>query len=63
MAYECGSTQEDTKWESWLGKCEAILGQSLQHIDDHSDLFDYYSEGCTPSEAVAEAKAQGQFQG
>jgi hypothetical protein len=62
MAYECGSTREDTEWQAWLGKCEAIVGFSLQSIDDHSDLFDYYSDGCTPTEAGAEARAQGQFQ-
>lgn len=59
--YECGSTNEDTKWESWLGKCELIVGYSIQHIDDHSDLFDYFSEGLTPVEAVAEAEAQEQL--
>ncbi|SET89327.1 hypothetical protein [Pseudomonas graminis] len=58
--YECGSTSEDRKWESWLGRCEHIAGRSLQHIDDHSDLFDYYSGGLTPVEAVAEAAAQQQ---
>ena len=59
--YECGSTLEDTKWESWLERCEQIVGYSLRHIDDHSDLFDYYSEGLTPVEAVAEAEAQNQL--
>lgn len=61
MAYECGSTAEDTKWEAWLGKCESIVGYSLQHIDDHSDLFDLYEDGCTPSEAVTEVRAQGEL--
>jgi len=60
--YECGSTLDDTKWESWLGRCERIVGRSLQHIDDHSDLFDHYSEGLTPAEAVTEAVAQGDLE-
>lgn len=58
-AYECGdSNKSEKKWFVRLEKCEQIVGRSLADIEAHSDLFDLYSDGCTPQEAIDESLAQ-----
>lgn len=60
-AYECGTSKSEQKWLVWLSACERLVGRSLAAIEAHSDLFDFYEDGCTPSEAVDEMLAQAIF--
>lgn len=56
--YECGTSKTEQKWLTWLGECEKLVGRSLADIEAHSDLWDYYQDGCTPREAIDESLAQ-----
>lgn len=56
---ETGTTAEDTRHENWLSAVSKLLGFDVAPgSDDDSELFDYYSDGCTPSEAAQEYQAQ-----
>lgn len=56
--YECGGvSKSEKKWFKWLEQCEVIVGRSLADINDHSDFYDLYCDGCTPQEATQELNA------
>lgn len=58
-ADECRPSAEETKYRAWLDKAGALLGRYVaEGSDDEDSLFDLYSDGCTPDEAVAELNAQ-----
>ncbi|WP_326430311.1 hypothetical protein VQ574_21550 (plasmid) [Stutzerimonas frequens] len=58
-ADECRPSAEETKFRAWLSKAGALLGQRVaEGSEDEDSLFSLYSDGCTPSEAVAELNAR-----
>uniref|UniRef100_A0AB39CEB8 Uncharacterized protein n=1 Tax=Pseudomonas phage HRDY3 TaxID=3236930 RepID=A0AB39CEB8_9VIRU len=53
--HELGTDADDERYAQWLATVGKKLGRDIvQGSDLESDLFDYYSDGCQPDEAVAE---------
>lgn len=53
---------QERAWEAWTKKVEALLGHSLdgdQEVDGYSldYAFDFFDDGATPEEYVAEIRA------
>jgi hypothetical protein len=58
-ADECRTSPEETKYRAWLDTVGALLRRYVaEGSDDEDALYDLYSDGCTPDEAVAELNAQ-----
>jgi hypothetical protein len=58
-ADECREDAQDLSFRKWANKAGKLLGRYVADgSDDENDLFDLYADGCTPSEAVTELRAQ-----
>jgi hypothetical protein len=58
-ADECRQTPEENAYERWISDVEKVLERPVQlNSDEESDLFDLYSDKCSPQEAVDEIRAQ-----
>jgi hypothetical protein len=58
-ADECREDAQVLSFRKWADRAGRLLGHYVADgSDDESDLFDLYADGCTPSEAVIELRAQ-----
>jgi hypothetical protein len=52
---ELGTDADDERYAEWLARVGKLLKRDIVDGSDfESDLFDYYSNGCTPDEATDE---------
>lgn len=61
-AYECCIDAEERAYYRWIDKASELLGHQVGGGSrEESDLYDFYADGCTPAEAVAELLAQAEL--
>ena len=61
-ADECRIDAEERAYYRWIGKASELLGHQVGlGSREESDLHDFYADGCTPAEAVAELLAQAEL--
>ena len=60
---EMGTDPSEARYAAWLAKVGGLLSREVVSGSDlESDLFDYYSDGCTPDEAAEEVKTLEEMQ-
>ena len=60
---ETGTDPEDRRYREWLDDVGRILGKEVREGSGlENELFDYYSDDCTPQEAADEHVAQQQLE-
>ena len=53
---------EERAYFHWIDKASELLGHQVGlGSREESDLHDFYADGCTPAEAVAELLAQAEL--
>ena len=58
-ADECHEDSSGLDYRDWLNRAGNVLGHYVvEGSREESDLFDLYSDGCMPREAVTELLAQ-----
>lgn len=58
-ADECREDSSVLTYRNWLNRAGNLLGHYVEDgSQEESDLFDLYSDGCMPREAVTELRAQ-----
>lgn len=61
-ADECRADAEERTYYRWINKASELLAhQVCLGSREESDLHDFYADGCTPAEAVAELLAQAEL--
>lgn len=61
-ADECRIDAEERAYYRWIYKASELLGRQVGlGSREESDLHDFYADGCTPAEAVAELLAQAEL--
>jgi hypothetical protein len=57
-ADECREDAQVLSFRKWADQAGKIIGHYVADgSDEESDLFDLFSDGCTPAEAAAEMQA------
>jgi len=58
-ADECREDAQEQTWRRWADKAGKLIGKYVADgSDEENSLHDLYLDGCTPSEAVTEMRAQ-----
>lgn len=58
-ADECREDAQERAYYRWIDKASGLLGHQVAlGSQEESDLHDFYTDGCTPAEAVTELLAQ-----
>ena len=61
-ADECRADAEERNYYRWIDKASQLLGHQVAlGSQEESDLHDFYADGCSPAEAVAELLAQAEL--